>query len=190
MQIEEYDQGRGVQRFAVIDDPAGEYWDGAVVGEDRARVLRARRAVCMPINPRLYNTSGVGGYFFRRWGSGYPLDSNIPRANCPMVMYVSKELRVVTWAARIVGDLKRSSGGILRLVPDSSQPYLAPGGLAALGNTPVQILADQLGEADEDGGWTIVSTAKLGASADGFQGFALYGHAPGMRVIWSAISLS
>ncbi len=47
-----------------------------------------------------------------------------------------------------------------------------------------------LGKPDEDGGWTVEGRAFLHATGDGCYGLALYGFAPGLRVVWLAATLT
>lgn len=184
----------------VIDDPEGEYWEGAVVDRARAGMLRGRGVIMLPYEPRLAKMSAVGGYFRRGWGAGIPLDQG-PKFHSPMILLVLQALPRVHWCARLIPDPREKmfprehvketmgrSDSKLRLGLDSSQGYSNSGG----GVSPIGVMVAQIKdlpvEPDAQGGWTVYGECRLSVPRDGFAEFALYGVAPGFAVSWSAIT--
>ena len=49
----------------VVWDPSGEYWEGGLVDDATAAVLRARDVATLPIDPGLVRGGAVRGYFRR-----------------------------------------------------------------------------------------------------------------------------
>ncbi len=190
--FEDGEAAGGNEYSIVIEDPADEFWEGAVVVPSQANVVESRGGVVLPCDPRLFRLSGIGGFHRRAWGSGVPLGTSIPKMHCPMTIYVAAELHSLHWAARLVPDFDRRVEppytGQLRIAADTGQPYAISGGVGSIDDGR-QHLA-RLGEPDERGGWTIRGRGSLQASNDGFVGIALYGMAMGLRVVWSAVSLT
>ena len=97
------------------------------------------------------------------------------------------------WCARLVASedagVRAKEGfkiqGSIRIASDTSQktPYSAK-------VTPTSNPVDpsKLGEPDARGGWTIRGKATIACPSVGHYPFALYGHAPGLRVLWAAVS--
>jgi hypothetical protein len=184
-------------KWIVVYDPKGEWWEGSLVDQTRAQSLQSRNVVVLPVVPDLFKRSGVGGYHKRAWGSGWSLDSSMPRTVSPMTIYCSKDLSAIHWAARILpepGFLDILQGneekpallnGFIRVVSDGSQAIAAKVGLLAETYVDVRDLKkDQL----VDGAFLLRGKAKVTVPGDGHYGFALYGYAPGLRVLWSAVS--
>lgn len=181
--------------FIVVYDPEGEFWTGGVVDANRARQLEAEGIVLLPVAPKLF-VSGVGGFHHRAWGAGYPLDFRVPRMVCPLTMYCVKELHAAHWAARLVVDesiLPQVADGsirlegMLRFAADSGQ---AGTHQAAYSPETKPILLAELGAPDEDGGWTVRGHGNVTIPLEGHYGYALYGMAPGVRVVWAACTLA
>lgn len=178
----------------VIWDPAGEYWDGAIVDGARANQLRARGVSLLPLSPELVKLSGVGGYQKRSWGSGWPLGYVAPRMCCPLTLRLEASTREVHWMARLTAEEQdlarvregRRFEGVLRFAPDPGQVgCLASGPILKM--EPVNVQA--LGPPDEYGGWTVGSGGPATFGQAGHYGFGLYGMAPGLRVVWAAASI-
>ena len=191
------------EHYVVVEDEAGEYWEGSVVDHARAGKLAARGAVVLPCDPTLF-TSGVGGYARRAWGAGWPLDYATPRTCCPVTIYVRKpghpDARVqdrptLTWRARLVAapavEERMRAGerfeGMIRFVADGGQPFPA---FATYASDEKPILLAQIDKPGEDGEWIIGGSGQVNVPQDGHYGFGLYGCAPGFRVAWVAASLS
>lgn len=175
----------------VVWDPKNEYWEGSLVEEQRARQLEARGVVSLPVAAEMFKHSGVGAFHKRSWGSGYPLDSMVPRMNAPLTLYVNGNYHHIYWAARLVRDTRvgiEQFAGSLRLTIDSGQPSALAGGFAGDETTNVDI--GRLGAEDEHDGWTIRGSARLYATGEGYVGMALYGMGVGLRIAWAAVSLS
>ena len=183
---------RNSDHYIVVEDPAAEYWDGSIVDSRRANILSTRGVVLLPVVPALMRLSGVGGYYKRAWGAGWPLASSPPKMHAPMTIYVVPEYRTVSWAARIMGedDNRESYQGQIRLAADGSQPHASnTAGVSGAHNTPVDF--GKLGPRDEYSGWVIRGEAQiLTAGAGGHFGLALYGEGAGLRVVWAAASLT
>ena len=181
----------------VIDDPKGDYWDGSLVDEQTARIIEARGGCCLPCVPELFKRAGVGGFFKRAYGAGWPLDFPAPRMFCPLTIWVDQRYRDLHWRARLLpaegactpdGVLipNRLQGG-LRLTADGGHTNAFQSSVSIRGNSPD---AASLGPRDKEGGWTVGGHAIIQPSQDGFFSFSLYGAMPGLRVAWAALSLS
>lgn len=181
--------------WIVVWDPEAEYWSGGLVDLVKAHQLAQRGVVLLPVEPPLFKLSGVGGYHYRAWGGGYPLDNPMPRMTCPLSMYCSREYPVFHWKARLVAepnvaDDVASFEGALRLQSDIGQVNPLKVGLMPLAKADPLFDMRQIGKADQYGGWTIGGKATAQVPQDGIYGFGLYGGAPGLRVVWAAVSLA
>lgn len=180
------------QHHVVVEDPKGEYWEGAIVDSTTAGVLSARGVVVLPVAAELFHVSAVGGYFKRAWGAGWPLPKH-PGLSCPMLLFVTQRQTAVHWVARLVRDVESDEranfNGLVRLTPDSTQALAQRPGFVADDREPAFDLST-LGPEREDGGWLIRGRAKVFAPSDGYMGLALYGAGPGLRVAWAAVSLA
>lgn len=190
------------QHHVVVEDPEGQYWEGALVSaENDAPLIRRRGGITLPIEQDLVAYSAVGGYFRRSWGSGWPLGTAVPRRCCPMMLYIgpvnTEMLRSIHCAVRIVPDSDQvlrecaEKGGLpgnLRLSTDTGQPGVFGGGFGATERTCA--VFTQLGKPDSQGGWNLYLAGTVNAPANSLVGYCLYGAAPGLRVAWAAISQS
>lgn len=188
-----------MQHHVVVSDPAGKYWEGAVVDAVRVNELRGRGVATLPCIPDLFRYAGVSGYSKRAWGAGWPLDTVVPSLVCPLTMYVPFDApKNVEWCARIMPTneaLARvekghsASNGVLRLAAGEmrgSQLRAVITDHEGKNNVDVS----KLGPPDEQGGWTVYGRAQVHASGEGCYGLALYGFAPGLRIVWLAATLS
>jgi len=183
------------KKHIVVYDPKGQWWEGALVDEERARQLTSRDVVVLPVIPDLFKVSGVGGYHKRSWGAGWSLDSSVPRTVSPMTIYCLKDASAFYWAARILPeasfleDMKEGKPltGFVRIVPDNSQAIVAKCGLQAEQHVEINTLTKDKLVGDS---FLVQGSAKISVPGDGHYGFALYGYAPGLRVVWSAVSQS
>jgi hypothetical protein len=192
------------KHYIVVHDPEGEFWEGSLIDADRANQLQGRGAAVLPVMPELFKLSGVAGFSKRAWGAGWPLDYSAPRMCCPLTLYMpsagdpitrERSSNVVYWLARLVADPaldeRVEAGdkfeGTLRFTPDSGQVSSLHAGYTSKG-TAVSIR--ELGRRDARGGWTVAGSGVVTPGAAGFYGFALYGTAPGFRVVWVAASLA
>lgn len=186
----------------VLEDPRGEFWEGALVSLEIALVLRSRGVATLPIASALLARSSVGGYFKRAWGSGWPLSSVLPQMHCPMILWAAvgtqnEPLRRINFAARLVPDpevlaaVRRGAklAGAIRIAAESGQPGAFSGGLSPDVDTAVDA-NDLTGKLDEFDGWTVYGGANLNVPSDGFFAAAIYGSIPGLRVAWAAVSQS
>jgi hypothetical protein len=170
----------------VVWDPAGMYPEGAIVTDLQSLALLARGIVLLPVVPRLFQSSGVGGYARRAWGDGVDLDTQMPRLTCPLTIYMAKELRTLHWRARLVPKTTGAAlFGQVRLAADGNQP-----GAQNVSFQPEESVVDlrALGAPDANDGWTIGGKGIVSPSTDCYAGFALYGTGAGLRVVWAAIS--
>jgi hypothetical protein len=149
----------------------------------------------LPVVPELFRLSGAGGYFRRGWGAGWPLDGVHPVMSAQMVLFCDRDRTLLHWCARLAqteeSEARRLAGtrpqGQLRLAADTSQrtPHalkLTPQG------PPVDV--SQLGAPDARGGWLIQGKSTLACPGEGHYGLALYGYAPGLRVLWAAVTVT
>lgn len=180
------------RNFIVVEDPESRYYEGSLVSPQKAAQLVTRGVTLLPVAPELFALSGVGGYMRRAWGAGWPLDSNVPMMTSKLALYCDKEHTALHWCARLVvseEQEKRNDGkamqGILRIASDSSQRNPQGSKLSGVG-APIDI--SKLGAPDARGGWTIAGEAVMSTPGEGHYGFALYGMAPGLRVLWAAVS--
>jgi len=189
-----YDEGDEIRHdgtHIVIDDPTGKFWEGALVDRSRANVLRAAGVALLPVDPRLFTACAIGGFHKRAWGAGFPLDAHIPRMNAPLTMFLASRLTKIHWCARLIRDTRYpadlSPVGTLRLTIDSGQSWANAGcALSSLKQNTVNLA--ELGPPDEEGGWVISGESMISVPREGFAGFALYGSAPGLAVVWAAIT--
>jgi hypothetical protein len=178
-------------QMIIVWDPIGSRLEGEVVSDVQALQLAARGVVLLPATPRLFQLSGVGGFTKRSWGDGQMLDMAIPKLNCPLTIYLAKELRTLHWAVRLVPASAAARAGLgarsgqLRLTADGNQPGVVNASYQPEGS-PVDLRA--LPDADMHGGWTITGKGIVSPSGDGYAGFALYGAGAGVRVLWAALT--
>jgi hypothetical protein len=175
----------------VVEDPGGVYFEGSLIDGVRARQLGAKGVTSMPVNPELFQKSGVGGFFMRHWGAGWPLDSLHPRMNCPMLLHCDAEHKVLHWRARLAPTAEFSAldskhrAGQIQLAVDTGQrtPFSS-----TLVGAIKPVAVKELETPDQLGGWVVGGTAALGCRSEGHSGFALYGYAPGLHVLWVAMT--
>jgi hypothetical protein len=171
----------------VVWDPEEKYWEGSLVDDGVVTQIVGRGGVALPVDAQLFEFGGCGGYMKRAWGAGWPIEFGTPRMFCPLTLYVTKEQRVMHWAARLVptNPLKPAvSGSILIAAPPPRGNTLhAP----ITPRTPTKQL-QELGDVDAYGGWTIGGLAGITVRQEGNHGFGLYGAALGVRVLWAAVS--
>lgn len=179
--------------YVVIEDPEGRYYEGSLVEQSRAAQLTARGVAVLPLSGALMKISGAGGYVKRAWGAGWPLDTLHPVMAAQVLLYVDPTCSRVHWLARLVpseASEQRAKEGVppqgsLRIAADSSQR--SPNAARLVPQDPT-LDASRLGRPDARGGWTVGGKAALSCPVPGPAGFALYGHAPGLRVLWAAVS--
>ena len=123
----------------VIWDPHGDFWQGAIVSAEEVPQLEMRGVATLPVERELLKGGAISGFFFRAWGSGWPLEDSVPRMCCPMALRVvqfatDQVAHNITpsrlnWTARVVPsspDVLDDSGrsvavGSIRLAADSGQ---------------------------------------------------------------------
>lgn len=182
------------QHYIVIEDPENQYYEGSLVDPQTAIQLKARGVAVLPCEPNLFKLSGAGGYFKRAWGAGWPLDSMHPKMSAQTALFCDTQHRALHWAARLAptsDEVRELIGtpngpvGTLRLAADTSQrtpnhAKLLPNGVA--------VDVRNLGKPDARGGWVVRGKATVSVMTEGVFGFALYGNAPGLRVLWCAVT--
>lgn len=182
--------------WIVVEDPTGEWWEGALVEESRCRQLESRGVVLLPVLPDLFKRSGVGGFHKRAWGAGHPLHPSRPSIAAPLMLFVSESFEHVHWAARLALDpayLERVkagekgifASGFLRFVGDASQSNPTKCTLMPTKEADLSKLDDRTLVED---GFIIRGDSRVNFPGDGHYGFAFYGTALGLRVVWSAVS--
>jgi hypothetical protein len=192
------------KHWIVVWDPRAEYWEGSLVDELRARQLEAHGVALLPCLPELFKLSGCAGFAKRAWGAGWPLDYAVPRMSAPLTLYLPRADDPSTrtragqrlhWKARIVpsDDIRghvvegRVYEGSLRMATDNAHASTMHSGFAPQ-TPPVDMRA--LGALDAEGGWTVGGAGTCSPASAGFYGFALYGTAPGFRVVWVAAAVA
>lgn len=175
----------------VVWDPAGKYWEGALVDAAKARVfaMPPHNVVMLPVIPDLFRASSVGGWSKRAWGAGVPLSTTAPRMAAPLTLWMDPKVRGMVWRARLVPDVgprPARYGGVLRFAADSGQRMPFTAAFRELTDHPVAL--EKLGEPDAHGGWTVGGEGVVSAPSEGHYGFSLYASAPGLRVVWVAAS--
>lgn len=183
----------GAMTNVVVDDPAGEFWEGSLVGKEVAAQVLSRGGATLPVDAGLFRLSGVGGYFRRAWGAGWPIDHMSPQRFCPMALWLPSTHRVLNWVARLAPDARalaalREGRPLDGQIQVSSEPGRSSGHKAGLSPEKLPVLGKELGPLDERGGWTVGGRARIGLQADAVYEFALYGWLPGARVVWAACS--
>lgn len=183
-------------KYVVVWDPEGKYWEGSLVDHAVAQLVRGRHGAAIPTDPELFAISGVGGYMRRGWGAGWPLEPTIPTSCCPLSLFLTQAHRSLHWAARIVATEETRERVMMRGLEASGSvqimSYAGRSNMFKASVSPrkgVQHLRD-LGPADKHGGWTVEGDAVVHPTMEGVATFALYGAAPGCRVAWAAISVT
>lgn len=185
-------------QFIVVEDRTGEWWEGALVDQARARQLEAKGVVLLPVVPDLFKRSGVGGFTKRAWGSGWMLDSLHPRVVCPLTMFCAQQYTKLSWAAKVIPTpemlkkLERNVPellqGFIKIAADAGQAIAYKAGVSPTEDFLVKDLTAK--KLTEDGAFILRGTAKLSLPADAHYGFALYAMATGLGVVWLAASQS
>jgi hypothetical protein len=180
----------------VVWDPKGEFWEGAVVDDVRARALEARGVAVMPCIPDLFMRSGVGGFAKRAWGSGWPLDHTVPRMFAPLTVFVrapdpgsshQKQPRL-HWRMRLAPLGDGAPGlGVIRVASDSSQHN--PHKLTMSYGEQDHVDVSRLEAPDAAGGWTIGGSAMICVPGDAHYPIGFWGAASGCRCVWVAASI-
>lgn len=180
----------------VVWDPDGEYWPGALVNPPTLTPggmmvdpgstagLVKRGVVMLPVEPKLFRLSGVGGYAKREWGSGWPLPTGVSKNFAPLTLYCTSDYEYIHWCVRLMGE--GATDGALRIASDASQPNPLRAGLTY--DTASHVDLRQLGPVDKHGGWTVGGSARAKLPCDGTYGFSLYGVGNGLRVVFAAMS--
>jgi len=176
--------------YIVVEDPENEFWEGSIIPREKARALSARGLIALPYEPSLSHV-GNGGFQKRSWGGGYPLDYMVPRMTAPLTLFCTKSFLHLTWRARIMPQdvlIERvrkgeKLEGMLRFAADTGSPTAY---VATITSKENPLYVKDLGKLDDFDGWVIGGTAQINIVQEGHYGFALYGMAPGVRVIWAA----
>jgi hypothetical protein len=185
--------------WIVVDDPRGEWHEGALANAARAKQLASRGVTLLPVVPAYFRASGVGGYMRRGWGAGYPLSKDAPQMHCPLLVYLDPSTAasgiyrattsILHWRARLLPAEKGTKpSGMLRATADTGQATAQNAHMAPASSAPTDLT--KLGEPDERGGWTVGGEAQLNVPMKGHYGFGLYGVGPGLRVAWAAASVT
>lgn len=180
----------------VIFDPNGNFWPGALVGGRRVSSLHGEGVRTLPVETSLFTRSGIGGFFMRSWGAGVRLNNPQPKMIVPMTVYVDAACNELHWMVRLMPDLTdhpadvpfevpKRFNGLIRLSQDSQQPGTTVQGL---GPSKGDIPLDDLGPLDEHGGWTVQGRSQLSPTGEGYMGVSFYGTAPGLTMVWAAIT--
>ncbi len=180
-------------QYIVIEDPENQYFEGSLVEAQRAAQLEARGVALLPVVPDLFKKSAAGGFFKRAWGSGWPLDALHPKMTAQTTLFCDPYHKSLHWKARLVATDEflalpaAQRQGQLQIVADTGQrtPYNAS-------VVPVDkpVIIRELGAPDANKSWVVGGRATIACQVEGHYGFAIYGHAPGLRVLWTAVSVT
>lgn len=177
------------QKYVVVWDPENEYWEGAIVDGELVASLETRGVAVLPACPELFAQAGFAGYAKRGWGSGWPLDGDVPQAVCPLSIYYPGEpYRSLHWKARLVGT--PGQGIPLRLAAAEARGNVIRPVLHDVAGKGNAVDVATLGVPDANEGWTVGGTTHLSVSGPAMFALCLYGCAPGMRVAWLAATLT
>ncbi len=179
----------------VVWDPTGEYWDGGVVSELKARELASRGVVTLPCVPETFTLAGFAGFAKRSWGSGWTLaePGGSIGSQAPIAIFAPGEPhRRIHWAARLYGERSENKRtGILRLAAMEAYWNQHRAVISEIGGAARNAIeVASLEKPDEYGGWTVRGTARLDVPSPGVYGACVYGYAPGMRLAWLAVTLT
>lgn len=181
------------KHYVVVWDPKNEFWEGSVVEPTREPSLSARGAVLLPCMPELFRRGT--GYTRRAWGAGFPIVEGSPRMHASLTSLIFRDLNTVHWAARLVSDatfdekMKEPGfrpGGMIRFVGENREMVSH---ITVSPDTPAIDLRE-LGPKDERGGWTIKGRGHIAPAFDGHYGFAIYGQGAGLRIVWTAMTVT
>lgn len=182
-----------MRQFIVVWDPSGDFWEGSVIPQEQASIIKSRGGAVLPCDTRFFRRAGVAGYMRRGWGAGWPLEHHNPMPFCPMTVFLTPQHKEVYWTARIVpadvGRVKETPGilaGTIQLSPDSNQ---SPQFQTGMMPDSERISVRDLGAIDQYDGWTISGRARIMPTVENYFGFTLYGACPGIRVVWTAMSV-
>jgi len=184
-------------KHIVVWDPLGEFEQGSLLTAEEANLLHQNHgAVVMPTDVGLHRRSGVGGFAFRAWGAGFPLESTYPRHVCPLVLFGDGEHGYVHWAVRLVAEEElyeqvrggRKLEGQIRFGGDSSQinhlhPPLAATDTAIHGH---KLTASSM---HRTGGWIVggvIPYQPRAGDGGGHYPFSVYGRMEGLKAAWAA----
>lgn len=173
----------------VVDDPAGVYWEGALVELARGHQLESKGVVVLTIDPELLKLGALGGFHRRAWGAGVAVSRRMPSLFCPLMIAATRDHRRVEWAARVIHDARAetvASSGNLRLCADNSQMGAQNSGASLSNSTTIDLSATPVVE----GGVVVRGSAQLSLGSDGLAGLSLYGSGYGARVVWLAAAVS
>ena len=175
-----------MNQYVVIEDT--KFPAGAVLSEPQAVPARLRGAALLPLDGKDARTA-INGYSVRHWGAGEKVDPGLPSLVCPMVLGLVRGLHTLNWCARIIGkpSEREPLHGSLRVISDGFQTSMKCA-LSSVGGKNVFELK-RLGEQDVNG-WVISGSAGVDVESEGIYGFGLHGAAPGVSVLWSALSQS
>lgn len=176
--------------YVLVSDPSGELPEGFVFSNPlQLSKAEAAGAMTLPVDDDLVpgaTSNPCDGFSIKSWGAGWVVDRNVGERACPMVLRILPDRPHVWWMARVVA-VRANAGptGKIRLVPNSSSPLYASGGLS-------QITSPQLIESepvDKWGGYTLVGCSRVNVIGECLFAFDLHAVARNARILWSAVSL-
>lgn len=188
--MDQYQYVKDHKNFVVVWDPTGDYWEGAIVEAARVADLQTKGVALLPCCPELFSEVPFCGYAKRSWGSGWPIDSNVPRRVCPLALYSPGDpYRQLRWMVRLVGEKGR--GIPMRLAAGEQRANVIRPSLSEVGGAATNMVdVPNLGDPDAAGGWTVGGHALLSMPGPGMFALSLYAANPGMRVAWVAATLT
>jgi hypothetical protein len=112
-----------------------------------------------------------------------------------MTLFCEPRHRSLHWCARLVATdevlAMQAAGdpphGSLRISADTGQRTPFHAGVQMV-DKPVDVR--NLGRPDASGGWVIGGQALLSCPVEGHYGLGIYGTAPGLRVLWAAVTVT
>lgn len=183
-----------MNKHIVVWDPNESFWTGALIEPEAVPSLTAKGVVMLPVDVDALMLSGAGGFAYRQWGAGWPLDYGTPRLVCPITIFARSTHRKIRWVARLVPDprnLEQAQQGLsfsAGHIAFASGPARIQGGKAAITPSAPPYQISSFGKLDDQNGWNIRGDGILHPPGDSYFEFGLYGALPGVRVIALAAS--
>ncbi len=179
---------------ALIHDPSYKAPIGHVAldsNEFQAMKLRGCRFV--PVDEDLAPPnalSGLDGFVFRYWGTGWPLLKGSAERACPMAIKVHPDRHSIYWMVQLRPLKGMRPTGRVRLAPDTSQAGYINSGLSQIEQPDLfeKLTLDRFDR--EQGTITIHGECSISVPNEGLLSLYLHAVASNVRVVWTAVSVA